>query len=157
MRIKILVLGLICLFAFAYCNSPADPEIEKALNPPDSDLDEPLPRAILEVTTNPELPIFTYDSIVHCTFYEFIIIITETNGVGGQFDPMLWTDAVREDGCGHQTSFANEIFEPYGTIQIFVDWRARCKPTIMTLRLKGYDNNNYEIDVLVEIPFVWVD
>lgn len=33
MRIKLLILGLICLFIFAYCNSPADPEIEKTLNP----------------------------------------------------------------------------------------------------------------------------
>lgn len=30
---KLGVLGLICLFIFAYCNSPADPEIKKALNP----------------------------------------------------------------------------------------------------------------------------
>ena len=33
MRVKILALGLICFFIFAYCNSPADPEIEKTLNP----------------------------------------------------------------------------------------------------------------------------
>lgn len=33
MRTRILILGLICLFIFAYCNSPADPDIEKALNP----------------------------------------------------------------------------------------------------------------------------
>ncbi|MBA7496914.1 hypothetical protein ES702_07523 [subsurface metagenome] len=33
MKTKILVLGLICLFVFAHCNSPADPEIEKVLNP----------------------------------------------------------------------------------------------------------------------------
>lgn len=37
MRTKILTLALICLFVFASCNSPADPEIEKALtqNPDD--------------------------------------------------------------------------------------------------------------------------
>lgn len=33
MKTKILTLGLFCLFIFAYCNSPADPEIEKTLNP----------------------------------------------------------------------------------------------------------------------------
>lgn len=33
MRVKVLILGLICFFIFAYCNSPADPEIEKTLNP----------------------------------------------------------------------------------------------------------------------------
>lgn len=37
MRIKILTLGLICFFIFAYCNSPADPEIEKALDPGNPD------------------------------------------------------------------------------------------------------------------------
>lgn len=31
MRTKVLILGLICLLIFAFCNSPADPEIEKAL------------------------------------------------------------------------------------------------------------------------------
>lgn len=33
MKTKILILALICFFVFAYCNSPANPEIEKALNP----------------------------------------------------------------------------------------------------------------------------
>ena len=33
MRIKILTLALTCLFIFASCESPADPEIKKALNP----------------------------------------------------------------------------------------------------------------------------
>jgi len=33
MRAKIFILGLICIFLFAYCNSPADPEIKKVLNP----------------------------------------------------------------------------------------------------------------------------
>jgi len=33
MRTKILILSLICLSIFAYCTSPADPQIEKALNP----------------------------------------------------------------------------------------------------------------------------
>lgn len=33
MKAKILILSLICFFIFTYCNSPADPEIEKALNP----------------------------------------------------------------------------------------------------------------------------
>jgi len=33
MKTKILTLGLICFFIFAYCKSPADPEIKKTLNP----------------------------------------------------------------------------------------------------------------------------
>ncbi len=37
MRLKILVLGLALFFTFAYCTSPADPDIEEALNP------EPIP------------------------------------------------------------------------------------------------------------------
>lgn len=37
MKAKILILGLVCLFVFAYCESPANPEIEKALNPEPSD------------------------------------------------------------------------------------------------------------------------
>jgi len=36
MRTKILILGLICLFVFVYCNSPADPEIKKVLSPENS-------------------------------------------------------------------------------------------------------------------------
>jgi len=37
MRTKILTLSLICLFVFAYCESPADPEIKSALNPGNSE------------------------------------------------------------------------------------------------------------------------
>lgn len=37
MRVKILVLGLICFVIFAYCNSPADPEIEEVLKLPSID------------------------------------------------------------------------------------------------------------------------
>jgi len=36
MRAKVLNLSLICLFVFAYCESPADPEIKSALNPENS-------------------------------------------------------------------------------------------------------------------------
>ncbi|NQT79218.1 MAG: hypothetical protein HQ555_02345 [Candidatus Aminicenantes bacterium] len=33
MRAKILLLGLICLFIFSFCKSPADPEIEEIIKP----------------------------------------------------------------------------------------------------------------------------
>lgn len=33
MRTKVLTLGLICFFVFAYCNSPADPGIEETVKP----------------------------------------------------------------------------------------------------------------------------
>lgn len=43
MRTKVLILGLLCFFIFAHCNSPADPEIKKVLNPEPPDPIEPTP------------------------------------------------------------------------------------------------------------------
>lgn len=52
MRIKILILGLICFFIFAYCTSPADPKIKKALNDPVASLI--LPTIVSFTSSNPD-------------------------------------------------------------------------------------------------------
>lgn len=243
MKTKILTLGLICLFIFAYCTSPADPQIEKALNPGNpgnssllaiasftathqishfmadhqqsteqggwwsssfilswsvtnattvsidqgigeveavgtetvqirstiamttyiltatngegqitaSCVAEHPKHAVLEITTIPELPVFYYysDPAFDNSQSTFTIVITETNGVGGYFHSRLDYDT---PGCGWP--FGKEIIEPFGTVSIIAIACANQRPTTMAIWIEGWDNNNCEIDVQVNIPFI---
>jgi len=236
MRTKVLILGLICLLVFAYCNSPADPEIEKALNPGnptnsgtietvgddppvilyfyeehigagshnifwsvaetpaatvttswgsggaplagittvwvsettiytltatngagstiESLTIEPKKQAILEVATIPEIPIFHYHLSVGSpdrSYSTFTIIITETNGIGG-------TATIRPEypptgSCGG--ALYNMKFDPFGSVSHPYDACANGRPTIMIIKITGYDDNGYTISTEVEIPFIW--
>lgn len=153
MKTKILTLGLICFFIFAYCTSPADLEIKNILNPGNpGNPNNPgvLLQAILEINTIPEVPAFYYYKDWDKSESTFTIVITETNEVGGFFHSRLSFDTV---SCGW--SFSKEVFEPLDTVSILAKACARQRPITMTFWLKGYDDNGYEIDMQVNIPFTF--
>jgi len=56
MRVKIFISGLALFFIFIYCNSPADPEVEKTLTQNSGPIDgeNPVSQIELEITTIPE-------------------------------------------------------------------------------------------------------
>ena len=160
MRAKIFVLGLICFFIFAYCESPADPGMKNALTQNSgsanearsSDLEEKPSRslAVLEISTIPKVPVFYYYEGFDKSESIFTIVIKETNGVGGYFHSRLSYDS---PSCGW--SFPKKIFEPVGIVSILAKACARQRPTTMTFWLTGYDDNGYEIDIQVNIPFTF--
>lgn len=243
MRTKILTLGLICFFIFTYCNSPADPEIEKALNPGNpgnpglpviasftvtheisnfqvdhqqstdqgrwwnsyfvlswsvtdattvsidqgigeveavgtetvqipstiamttyiltaingegqitaSCVAEHPAHAVLEITTIPELPVFYYYSGPGFDNSQstFTIVITETNGVGGYVHSSISFDS---GSCGWP--ILKETFEAFGIVSILYNACAEQRPTMMNIWLRGWDNNNCEINMQTFIPVI---
>lgn len=238
MKAKILTLGLICFFIFAYCTSPADPQIEKALNPGNPGnpgiietsgddppvilyfyeehlfgathclfwsvaetpvaivttswgtnevpltvsgcclvVDEttiftltaigaggsaeafleivPKKRAVLEITTIPDIPIFHYDDST--PYYEksestFSLIITETNGIGCHLN---YIEITFPDGrCAFSCIYHVDPI-PSGNISYLFDVCANGRPTSMFFRSYGLDDNGYTIKIKVEIPFTW--
>jgi len=238
MKTKILILSLICLFIFAYCTSPADPQIEKALNPGNpgnpgitetsgddppvilyfyeehlfgathclswsvaetstatvtaswtagevpltssgncltvdetttyiltaisaggsaeaSLVIEPKKRAILEITTIPDIPIFHYDDST--PYYEksestFTLIITETNEIGCHLN---YIEIIFPDGrCAFSCIYHVDPI-PSGNISYLFDVCAKGRPTNMFFRSYGLDDNGYTIKIKIEIPFTW--
>lgn len=219
MKIKILILGLICLFVFAYCESPADPQIEKALNPSNPDLpvieyfnvlnqrgnvftlswsvtnattvsiDQRIGeveatgyidgiqiietttykltainsdgqktasviadlsgRALLEVSTIPEVPVFYYCSSFDNSQSCFTVIVTETNGVGGYIHSTISFDSGE---CGWP--IPKKTFEPFSSISVLYDACAESRPTTMTIWVTGWDDNNCEINMQVNVPVI---
>lgn len=122
--------------------------------------------AILEITTIPELPVFTYhphENLGAPPYWssstsEFIIVITETNGVGGIiWSVCLETNAVGKSGCMKRKILSPKNFELYGEVKYLVQISVPCRPTIMTAYFEGYDNNDCKFTELIEIPFVWTN
>jgi len=245
MKAKILTLGLICFFIFAYCNSPADPEIEKALNDPVASLilptivsftssnpdrdryitiswevknatsiwlqfpKSPLQRdvshmpigsvnhdvygksredavrmtyalaasnddgsvreeievvsasAILEITTIPPVPVFTYvvdpefpnnESKSYWTT-SFTIVLTETYGIGGEVRIELYKPY---DGPGAPGFGAMRDFEPYGILTSSASRRlyrpaSYQPPSELIIRAQINDNNGFWTEPFVKI------
>jgi len=126
---------------------------------------EPPERTMLEITTIPEPPVFTYHPYEgeepnppldwSSSSANFIIVITETNGVGGKVELRLHTFIVGESRCSKKNPLHWERFEPYGVIKVLVNKRVPCRPTTMILHLDGYDDNNCIIDTQVGIPFIY--
>lgn len=154
MKAKILILGLICLFIFAYCESPANPEIEKVLNSDSTD-SVGLPQATLKITTIPEAPVFTFvpspdwDETNAYSQSQFTLIVTETNGVGGDIRIRLHWGAYYPGALWSTEG----KFEPFGVLSSEINLRIYSPSTIsyLTFWVDGTDDNGNSFDFTVEI------
>jgi len=107
-------------------------------------------RAILEVTTIPEVPVFHYYEGFDNSQSTFTLIITETNGVGGYVQTGLGFDT----GCCGWSERSKKTFEAFGTKSYEAVACAKLRPTTMTFWLEGWDDNNCEIRMQVKISVV---
>jgi len=117
-------------------------------------------RATFEITV-PEIPVFHYSynptSIYTYSESVFTVVFTETNGIGGSILLKVATAP-----CGNQWQYPTDgqpiSYVPYEvivhTFSIRV-YRIECKPTHLTVGVKGYDNNNMNTDEYVSVPFIW--
>jgi len=116
---------------------------------------EPKERAVLEVTTIPEVPIFHYDSTPYYEKSEsaFTLTITETNGVGGHLN---YIEIIfPPDGRCSFSVIYHVDFEAFGSASYLFDVCANGRPTSMFFRSYCLDDNGYEFNIKVEIPFTW--
>jgi len=155
MKTKVLILWLFCFLVFAYCESPVDPKIEEALNNLVIEEPEVLPRAVLNVSTIPELPIFTFvpspdwDDSKAYSQSQFTLVVAETNGVGGNIRIRLHWGAYYP---GVLWSVEGK-FEPFDVLSSEINLRIYSTSTISYLKfwIDGTDNNGYSFDFIVEI------
>lgn len=119
--------------------------------------------AILEITTIPEVPIFTYYSLPdgRSEWHSyFTVAITETNGIGGKKEGQVAIYLTRHECSSPIKRYEILGFEPFGTIEIPVDISTPelpvpypgCEQDYMTLAIFVIDNNEYWIQFYVDVP-----
>jgi len=116
--------------------------------------------AILEITTIPEVPLFTYYPNSNRWRSYFTVAITETNGIGGfvlHFKVHLITSGL--ENCDSTTQFDGPDFEPFGTAETPIKVSSSmsstiqvCEPWTMYIVFVVYDENDYRREIRVDVP-----
>lgn len=113
--------------------------------------------AILDLSTNPESPIFYYDPNLNICTSNLTVIITETAGIGGQINNLLVGGFLTSDPnsiCSSQ-EFGGGTFNPFGTLSRYCAVVIPCQPTIVIIYIIGVDNNGYVIDQAIWFSITW--
>lgn len=159
MKTKILLLTFICFFIFAYCTSPADPEIEKVLNP-----ENPGPPTVslaeFELTIVPEQPVFTYYPDSDTSKATFTLVITETGGeVGAGFDSKVisFINSSEIDSCYSKHLLEWRTIEASGSVSHEWVLEVPCRPKYVQTNIVGTDNNGISFSEGWDIPFIWAN
>lgn len=119
------------------------------------------PASLLEVdiTTIPELPVFTYYPDSDTSKLIFTIVITETNGeVGGSFDGEIrsMVDTVPYT-CFDVHPLEWRTIEALGTVTYDCNIEVKCKPDIVQVYIDGIDTMGRGFQKLVNLSFIWVN
>jgi len=113
--------------------------------------------AILDLSTDPESPMFYYDWLLDVCTSDFTVVMTESNGIGGQIDSLLIGGFLTSDPdsiCNAQ-EFGGGTFNPLGTLSRYCAVVIPCKPTIVIIYIIGVDNNSYVIDEAIWFTISW--
>ncbi len=111
--------------------------------------------AILEYALEPENPIFIYYPLLDTTHTDFTVVLTETNGVGGQINGIVIGAFPDVDTMCYATDFGGGTFSPLGTLSRYCSLIIPCKPTIIIGYIEGVDNNGYVIEEAVWYYLTW--
>lgn len=122
------------------------------------EVDQHVSRTELEITTIPEMPIFTYYPDSDTSKSIFTIVVTETNGViGGSFDGEIRSFIYQYAGCWTSCPLEWRAIEASGTVLYNCDIELNCRDTIVQVCLNGIDTEGRKIQTLVDISPVWAD
>jgi len=98
---------------------------------------------------------FNYDPLLDiCTSY-FTVVITESNGIGGQIDGLIIGGFLDEDTLCSTQEFEGGPFNSFGSLSRYCDVVIQCKPTIIIIYITGVDNNSYLIDEAIFFTIAW--
>jgi hypothetical protein len=113
--------------------------------------------AILDLSTNPESPMFYYDLFLDTCTSDFTVNMTETAGIGGQIDSLLIGGflTIEPDSICNSQEFGGGTFDPFQTLSRFCAVVIPCKPTIVLIYIRGVDNNSYVIDQSIYFTIAW--
>ena len=157
MRVKILIVGLICFFIFTSCRKGINnPHSNNPYEPFENSEEKIKKHAILEITIIPEIPIFTYYPDSDTSQTTFTLVITETSGVVGYITPTFHFWVADGTGCKSHLYLNKTDFDRFGTISFYCSGvRMLCRPTNMAICLEGFDVSGFQISIRINIPFIW--
>jgi len=100
----------------------------------------------LTISIIPESPIFLYDPELNITISAFTVVMTETNGVGGQVDGLL-IEAYEtyNHTLLHEEIFPGGILPALGSFSIYCPLEIAGKPDIIALWIEATDDNGNTI------------
>ena len=111
-----------------------------------------------EITTIPEMPIFTYYPDSDTSKSTFTIVITETGGeVGGAFDGEIRSFIYQQPGCWTLHLLEWRTIEALGTVMYDVDLEVKCRTGTVQVYIDGIDESGRRINKLVDISFIWAN
>ena len=111
--------------------------------------------AILDFSTNPESPVIYYNWLYGTTTSDFTVILTETNGVGGQIDSLLIRGLLDVGTICNSQEFGGGFFNPLGSLSRNCSLVIPCKAYIIIFYITGVDNNGYAINLEFWWDIVW--
>jgi len=110
--------------------------------------------AELDVSLDPEFPWFWWNPIYERWQSEFIIIMTETAGVGGQISSVLVT-AWQYDIMFYSYDFGGGSFNPLGNFRPYILLRLIKQPDVIIFGIEGVDDNGYAIELVYWFEVTW--
>jgi len=108
--------------------------------------------AVLEYSTIPANPIFTYYPLLGGTFSDFTIILNETNGVRGHLSDVRVESA---DPACYNVGWGAGSFDAYGRYDIYCSLVIPCKPNYVIVSWEGTDDNGYIIQENIWYVLFW--
>jgi len=107
--------------------------------------------AILQYSTIPTDPEFTYDLVLDETSSVFVAVFTEIAGVGGTLNKISFTPCP----AGPPHEFAGGIFNALDNFSFCCDVTMPGKATCFSMAWQGVDNNGYAIDESAWFNISW--
>jgi len=108
--------------------------------------------AVLEYSTIPANPIFTYYPLLGGTFSDFMIVLNETNGVRGHLSDVRVESA---DPACYNVGWGAGSFNAYGRYDIYCSLVIPCKPDYVIVSWEGTDDNGYIIQENIWYILFW--
>lgn len=111
--------------------------------------------AILDFSTDPENPVIYYSWLLDTSTSDFTVIITESNGIGGQIDSLLVEGLLDISTVCSAQEFGGGVFNPLGSLSRYCSLVIPCKVYIIIFYITGVDNNGYVIDEEIWWDISW--
>jgi len=112
--------------------------------------------AEVTMVLEPANPIFIWDPITGICVTEFLILISESAGVGGTIDGIL-IELGDYYSLLHSEIFPGGSFPPYGAISRYCPMVILGQPIIMVIYIEGIDDNGYMIEIEFSYIIYWLE
>jgi len=112
--------------------------------------------AEVTLVLGPANPIFIWDSVTGICVTEFLILISESAGVGGMLEGIL-IELGDYYSLLHSEIFPGGIFPPYGAFSRYCPMVILGQPIVMGIWVEGTDDNGYMIEIEFVYNIYWSD